>query len=400
MSAAVDIAIVGGGLVGASLAVALAGTSQSLALIEAAVPPAGQAAWDERCIALADSSKRIFETHGVWELLDREAAPIRETHISEQGRFGTARFAAAEAGLQALGYNVPLRALGAALAERLRAAPQLRLLQPARLQAIECGADAVQLQLQCGETPMRLAARLVVAADGADSAVRRLLGIGVQRRDYAQKAIVSAVRLARPHRGVAYERFTPAGPLALIPKPGEAASLVWSVPQAQAEELLALDDRDYLAAAQQAFGGRLGVFRELGRRWSYPLQQVLSEQITAARVVLVGNAAQNLHPVAAQGFNLGLRDAATLGAMLHGIADPGDPAVLAAYQQRRGPDRARAGGLTDLMVRTFSNRVPGLAQGRHWGLVAVDLVPGLRESMLRQHLGHFGLPAAVHGGEG
>ncbi|MBL6749901.1 MAG: 2-octaprenyl-6-methoxyphenyl hydroxylase [Nevskia sp.] len=393
----VDIAIVGGGLAGASLAVALAEAPLRLALIESAAPPAGQPAWDERCIALNDASRRIFEACGVWQALRGAAAPILATHISEQGRFGTARFAAADAGLEALGYNVPLRAIGAALLARLRAMPRLRLLQPARVEALDCAGDTVRLSVRTAGTVQVLAARLVAAADGADSSVRRLLGIGAERRDYGQQAIVSAVRLARPHRGVAYERFTPQGPVALIPKPGDTASLVWSVPQEQAARLLALDDAGYLAAVQQAFGGRLGNFLALGRRWAFPLARVMSERLVAPRVVLVGNAAQSLHPVAAQGFNLGLRDVAALAAQVSGAADPGDSGLLSAYESSRLHDRGRAGGLTDLMVRAFSNRVPGLAQGRHWGLVAVDLLSPLRESVLRQHLGHFGLPGGVAG---
>jgi 2-octaprenyl-6-methoxyphenol hydroxylase len=392
---AADLVIVGGGLVGASLAVALAEAPLSAVLVEAAAPPAGAPAWDERCIALNDASRRLFEAWGVWPAMQAAAAPILATHISEQGRFGTARFGAADAGLQALGYNVPLRAIGAALAERMRGLPRLQTLLPGRLSALDCAATAARLRVQCGDAELTLEARLVAAADGADSSVRRLLGIGAERHDYGQQAIVSAVRLARPHRGVAYERFTAQGPIALIPKPDDAASLVWSVPRERAAELLALADADYLAAALEAFGGRLGRFQALGRRWAFPLAKVMSDRLTAPRTVFVGNAAQSLHPVAAQGFNLGLRDVAALAGLIAGVADPGAEALLAAYEQTRRHDRGRAAGLTDLMVRAFSNRVPGLTQARHWGLVAVDLVGPLRESVLRQHLGHFGIPVSA-----
>jgi len=389
-----DIAIIGGGLVGASLAVALADSPLRVILIEAAAPPASSPSWDERCIALNDASQRIFSGYGVWQAMQADAAPIVATHISERGRFGTARFAASEAGLPALGYNVPLRTLGAALSARMRQLPNLSLLQPARLCALTAAADAVELSVESGGATRTISARLVAAADGARSAVRDLLGIAAERRDYAQHAIVSAVRLSRPHQGVAYERFTPDGPIAVIPKPDDAASLVWTLPDEQVEARLALSDAEYLALAQDCFGGRLGRFTELGRRWSHPLARVLSGSLTAPRTVFIGNAAQSLHPVAAQGFNLGLRDVAALAAGIADASDPGAATVLAAYAERREQDRGRVSDFTDLMVRAFSNRVPFLSQARHWGLVAVELAPPLRQAVLRQHLGHLGLPRA------
>ena len=387
-----DLAIIGGGLVGASLAAALADSPLRVILVEAAAPPASAPCWDERCIALNDASQRIFSSYGVWTALAAEAAPILATHISERGRFGTARFAAGEAGLPALGYNAPLRAIGAALSARMAQLSNLTVLQPAKLLALRNAAEAVELTVETAAGTQQLSTRLLVAADGARSAVRDLLGIAAEQRDYAQHAIVSAVRLSRPHLGVAYERFTPDGPIALIPKPEDAASLVWTTPEPQVRARLAWSDAEYLAQAQETFGGRLGRFTALGRRWSYPLARVMSAELTAPRTVFIGNAAQSLHPVAAQGFNLGLRDVAELAAQLRDAADPGAAAVLAAYAERRERDRSRVSGLTDMMVRTFSNRLPFLAQARHWGLVAVELAPPLRQAMLRQHLGHLGLP--------
>jgi len=390
-----DIAIVGGGLVGASLAAALAPTGRRVILIEAAPPPVGEPSWDERCIALNDASQRIFTQLGVWGMMRAQAEPIRATHISERGRFGTARFAAHDAGLEALGYNVPLRAIGTEL-WRMLADVNVELVCPGRVEQIHLAPDKVTLDVAVeGEGLRQISAKLVVAADGASSAVRRLLGIKAHTRDYAQHAIVSAVKLSRPHIGVAYERFLPSGPIALIPKPGGAASLVWSVPSDRVEALMKLSDEDYRKAAQDHFGGRAGRFTALGRRWTYPLARVMSRETTAPRVALIGNAAQSLHPVAAQGFNLGLRDVAGLAEALAEARDPGDPQVLAAYAACRARDRESASGITDLMVRVFSNRIPCLTQLRHWGLVAVDMMPGLRESVMRQHLGHTGLPRAA-----
>lgn len=386
-----DIAIVGGGLVGASLAVRLAGSRHRVVLIEAAAPPQSPPSWDERCIALNDASQRILDDFGVWPALQPDAAAILATHISEKGRFGSTRFDADEAGLAALGYNLPLRAIGAALSAAMAQAGNLELRQPARVVSLDEQGDAVRLGLDDGST---VRARLVAAADGAQSSIRTLLGIAAEHRDYRQHAIVSAVRLSRPHQGVAYERFTPDGPMALIPKPDDAASLVWTVPSDQADAMIGWSDDQYLAAAQAVFGGRLGRFTALGARRAWPLSRVVSEAVVAPRCVLIGNAAQSLHPVAAQGFNLGLRDVAHLAERIAAAADPGAPALLADYASRRRTDRERVTGFTDLLVRAFSNRAPGLSQARHWGLVAASLAPPIRETLLRQHLGHLGRPAS------
>lgn len=389
-----DLAIVGGGLVGASLAVSLAGSRLKVVLIEAAAPPSSPPSWDERCIALNDASQRILDRFGVWDALRPEAAPIRATHISEKGRFGSTRFDAGEAGLAALGYNVPLRAIGAVLSAAMAQAPNLQLRQPARVVSLDDDGGTVALGLDDGST---IRSRLVAAADGAQSSIRALLGIGAELRDYAQHAIVSAVRLSRPHQGMAYERFTSDGPMALIPKPDDAASLVWTVPSERAEEMLGWSDDHYLVAAHAVFGGRLGRFTALGARRAWPLARVVSDTVVAPRCVLIGNAAQSLHPVAAQGFNLGLRDVANLAESLAAADDPGAPPLLDAYAASRRVDRERVAGFTDLLVRAFSNRTPGLAQARHWGLVAASLAPPIREALLRQHLGHLGLPAAAAG---
>ncbi len=392
MTDRVDIAIVGGGMVGAALAVALAPLGLRIALIESQAPPASNPSWDERCIALNAASQRIVEGLGLWGDLSADAEPISSTHISERGRFGVARFSAAEADLPALGYNVPLRAIGAAFAASMAQVDGLQLLTPARLEHLQIGDDEAVLGLDLQGEARELRARLVVAADGARSTVRERLGIGADSRDYRQSAIVTAVRPKRAHNGVAYERFLPTGPIALLPKPddehGHACSLVWTLPSELAREKLALSDADFIAQAQDAFGERLGTFLALGRRNAHPLERVLSERLSAPRVLLVGNAAQSLHPVAAQGFNLGLRDVATLAEVLAGAGDPGAPALLADYEMRRQRDRARVSDFTDGLVRLFSNAVPGLRGLRHWGLLALDLAPPLRQAVLQQNLGY------------
>lgn len=382
-----DVAIVGGGLVGASLAAGLAASGRRVALIEAASPPASAPSWDERCIAINHASQRIFAALGVWDALAPEAAPILSTHISEQGRFGVARFSAAEAQLEALGYNVPLRAIGQTLWARMLALGHTQLHCPARLESLQVADDAVELRLAEGAC---LRARLVIAADGAGSRVRELLNVTHARRDYAQSAIVTAVRTRRPHRGCAYERFTPDGPIALLPKGQEPnrCSLVWTTPATEVDARMAWRDDVFIAHAEAAFGERLGEFVELGRRQAYPLARVMSDQLRAPRTLFIGNAAQSLHPVAAQGFNLGLRDvAAAIEMLVEAGDDCGDEALLRDYEARRAQDRQRVADFTDQIVRVFSNRVPGLRGLRHLGLLALDLAPPIKQAVMWQNLG-------------
>ena len=386
-----DVAIVGGGLVGASLAIALAPQGPRVALIEAAAPPRGEPCWDERTIALNVASRRIYAALGVWPAIEAEIAPIVATHISERGRFGVARFTARDAGEEALGWNVPVRALGAALWQQVQAGgADLRC--PARVTALETGDGAVTLTLDDGAT---LSARLVVAADGAQSAIRKLLHIGAEETDYEQTAIIGAVRPERPHRGVAYERFLPEGPIAVLPKPGDCCAVVWTTTTEKASEILAWSDAEFLEQLHEHFGHRLGNFLEAGRRNGYPLTRVLSDRLTAPRVIFAGNAAQTLHPIAAQGFNLGLRDIATVAELVANAPDPGAKALLREYESRREQERDTVSGFTDRLVRIFSNTVPGLADARHLGLLVLDLLPPVKQLVMRQNIGFAGNTPAL-----
>ena len=337
-----DVAIVGGGMVGASLAVALSGLGLRIALIEA-VPhdAAAQPSFDERTTALSNGSRRILDTIGVWPAVSAAATPIAKIHVSDQGRFGFARIDAAQQHLSALGYVVPNRALGAALWSRLMDSEGVRIYCPAQVLSVTPGVatpgvatagvatpggatsgvatpgdHSVQLSIDAAGVESTLSARLVVAADGAQSAVRTAFGVAAQSRDYASTAIITTVLPQRFHDYVAYERFTEQGPLALLPLSDGRCTLVLTLNHAEAESALAWTDAEFLAAVQRRFGFRLGRFLKVGRRVSYPLSLTRSVRTSAPRCAIVGNAAQGLHPVAGRGFNLGLRDAAGLAELI------------------------------------------------------------------------------------
>jgi 2-octaprenyl-6-methoxyphenol hydroxylase len=391
----VDVAIVGGGMVGASLAAALAGTGRRLLLVES-VPFGAQAqpSFDERTTALGNVSRRIFEGLGVWQSMAPEAAAIRSIHVSEAGHFGAARLSAAEHGIAAFGYVVPNRRIGAVLWERLAAMPDLRLCAPARVQDVAVSEERVRFTiLDESGAALQVAACLVVAADGAHSQIRAAAGIGAHVEDYDQVAVVANVAADRAHDGQAYERFTAAGPLAVLPRHDGSLAVIWASRPQRAAELLALDDHSYLAELQTLFGWRAGRFERVGRRGSYPLQLTRATATTATRTVLIGNAAQALHPVAGQGFNLGLRDAAMLAEVIaNGAGDAGAPALLRRFAQWRARDRSGVVRFTDGLVKLFGDSRPGVSLLRNLGLLMFDLAPPAKSALARVSAG-FGGPS-------
>lgn len=393
---AYDLAIVGGGLVGASLALALAPLGLRIALLEAVAPGAtGQhPSFDERTTALANGTVRAFRTLGVWDAMAREAAPIRRIHVSEQGRFGSARIDAAEQGLDALGYVVPNRAIGAALWRSLERAANVTLFAPARVTGSELGgvADARTLGFDVAGESRSLAARLVVAADGSRSVVRDQAGIGADHLEYEQTAITAVVVAQRFHDHVAYERFTESGPIALLPLTDGRCGLVWTARPTEVGRLLALDDAGFLAEFQRAFGFRLGRFLRVGARASYDLVLSRADRHTAPRLAVVGNAAQGLHPIAGQGFNLGLRDAMSLAEViadgrLEAKLDPGAPDLLQDYAAWRESDRRRIVAFTDGLVRLFAMPLGALRTLRSLGLLAFDVFPPAKSALARLSVG-------------
>jgi 2-octaprenyl-6-methoxyphenol hydroxylase len=407
-----DVIIAGGGMVGASLAHALAAGGLRLAVVEP-VPLAAdrQPSYDDRAIALAYGTRRILEGLGVWPSIAPHAEPIRRVHVSDRGHFGFAHLEAPDEDAEALGYVVTARDLGAALLGPLAGAgplgagvgPKADLYCPARVADFVVGADHVRVTLESAgcdtsvgapSTARSVTARLLVAADGGRSAIRERLGIVQRHHAYGHHAVVANVTPSLPHEGVAYERFTATGPLALLPMTGNRCGLVWTARDADLAAVLALDDRAFLAALQERFGFRLGRFAAVGRRSHYPLALSLAETQVLDRVAIIGNAAHTVHPIAGQGFNLGIRDVATLADVLidarRGGRDLGSLSVLEAYEAARRRDQRTVAIATDVLARLFTNPLGPLRVARNLGMTLLDLLPPAQHLLARVGMGLAG----------
>lgn len=399
-----DIVIVGGGLVGASLACALGNSELDVAVIEA-IPPGdpGQPSYDDRTIALAYSSRSIFEGIGVWDsIAQRSACPVEHIHISDRGHFGITRLHAKDMQLEALGYVAETRALGAALYEVMSGFNNISLICPAVVTDVVVHEGMATLALEHDGKNKTIRTRLAIAADGGDSPLRRAVGIEANTRVYDQRAVVANVTPGRDHGNVAYERFTSTGPLALLPMPDNRCSVVWSTPHSNVDNILGWDDETYLAELQKRFGDRLGKFTRAGRRVAYPLALTRVRQPVVERVALIGNAAHTVHPVAGQGFNLGLRDVATLAQVIvdaqRGGKDFGTLDVLRSYADWRKRDNQQVARFTDGLIRIFANENLPLTIARNLGLTLVNLFPGIKRSFIRRTSGLNGcLPRLARG---
>ncbi len=354
-----DILIVGGGLVGASLVRALQGRGLRIAVVEAVqFETRTEAGYDDRAIALAHGTQRIFSSLGLWNDLADDATPIHRIHVSDRC--------------------------------------------PATLADLNLGAEAATATLVMDDATRMLTARLVVAADGAGSAVRDRLGIPVIDRDYGQTAVIANITPQLPHRHVAFERFTDTGPMALLPMSAGRCALVWTVDSRETGEVMGFSDSEFLSRLQERFGYRLGRFERVGRRQAYPLRLIKAKESVRHRLALVGNAAHTLHPIAGQGFNLGVRDIAVLAEVLVdalvGGHDPGELAVLNRYDAWRHADHQRVTAFTDGLARLFTLPLPALGMARAAGMLALDLLPPAKRLLTRLTMGRSGrMPRLARG---
>lgn len=396
-----EVIIVGGGMVGLSLALMLAKAKIAVKLLEAIQYPNYEDAdlapyhssFDARNSALSRRSVQIYQELGLWDVLQQHATPILQVHITEQGSFGKARLLAEQEKVENFGQVIENAWLGRVLLTQVRQQPLIELIDGVQVTALTQDQDYAYIKALRGQQPLSLQAKLLIAADGRDSFCRQALGIGVDEHDYDQVAIVTTVQTSKPHQQVGFERFSPLGPLALLPLPGEyRRSVVWPVKKGTEQEWLGDDnDQHFLAALQQAYGDRAGKFQKTGKRFSYPLSQVLAEKQASGRVVLMGNAAHTIHPVAGQGFNLCMRDAyvlvRSLTEQLAKSSDIGEPRMLLAYEAARLTDQQRVIKFCDSVVRGFSNQNPILKLIRNTGLLAFDVVPGIKPLIANYAMG-------------
>ncbi|MCE1271594.1 MAG: 2-octaprenyl-6-methoxyphenyl hydroxylase [Acinetobacter sp.] len=397
-----QVIIVGGGMVGLSLALMLAKSNIAVKLLEAVKYPnyddenvaPYHSSFDARNTALSRRSVQIYQKLGLWDALQQHATPILQVHITEQGSFGKARLVAEQEKVESFGQVIENAWLGRVLLTQVRQQPLIELIDGVQVTSLTQDADQVQIEaMRNGEYIHSLKSKLVIAADGRDSFCRQAIGVGVDEHDYDQVAIVTTVQTSKPHQHVGFERFSALGPLALLPLPGEyRRSVVWPVKKGtEAEWLGEENDQHFLDALQETYGDRAGKFEKTGKRFSYPLAQVLAHKQAVGRVVLMGNAAHTIHPVAGQGFNLCLRDADVLVrflmAQLANSDDIGAPENLLAYEQSRLKDQQRVIKFCDSVVRGFSNQNPILKLLRNTGLIAFDVIPGVKPLVANYAMG-------------
>lgn len=404
--ATTDIAIVGGGMVGASLALLLAQAlpSSRISLIERqSVEPVSTEAlskpyhpsFDARSTALSESSVDIYRRAGVWSSLSAFTTAIETVHVSDRGHLMGDRLSAADYGVEAVGYVVDNSGLGQILSQQLHNCKTIDVIAPADVTAIAPLRQGHRLTLQSSvpDVAHTLTASLVIVADGADSALRRQLGIGIQEQQYGQSALIANVAFSQPHNGVAYERFTDTGPLALLPRglsrTANTSALVWTLPSDQVEAITALSDAEFLQCLQDRFGYRVGEFTRVGTRYSYPLRLLLAEEQVRRGLVVMGNAAHFLHPVAGQGFNLALRDCAMLAQCLGraGQSALGELSALQEYERQQACDQQLTVAFSDGLTRLFSSTALPAIGVRHSGLLGLEFIPLAKQWLAQQAMG-------------
>lgn len=396
-----DILIAGGGLAGNCLALALKDSGLRIAIIEASTreqlqnSPAG-----DRALALSAGTIKILQALGAWEGIADHACAIRDIHISDKGHFGKTRLSAKKQAVDALGYVISARDIEGYVAKLVEQAA-IEIICPARVVGLMSGLDAVNASLKQHEQSINFSARLVVGADGGQSTVRRLLEISQKVTEYGQTAIVTTVASSLPHNNVAYERFTESGPLAILPINDKECSVVWTRADEEAEDLMLTSEADFLSRLQQCFGYALGELTLSRPRRAFPLSLIRAESMISGRTVIIGNAAHQLHPVAGQGFNLGVRDVARLAEMLiqqHlNHADIGDAEFLKRYAASRVKDHEQTIGFTDNVVKIFSTDWLPVAAARSISLAVLDHIPAAKSVLAKHAMGLSGrLPRVGH----
>ncbi len=396
-----QVIIVGGGMVGLSLSLMLAKANIAVKLLEAVKYPnyddqnvaPYHSSFDARNTALSRRSVQIYQKLGLWDALQQHATPILQVHITEQGSFGKARLIAEQEKVESFGQVIENAWLGRVLLSQVRQQPLIELIDGVQVTVLTQDAEQVHIEAKRDDEVLKLESKLLIAADGRDSFCRQAIGVGVDVHDYDQVAIVTTVQTSKPHEQVGFERFSALGPLALLPLPGEyRRSVVWPVKKGTESEWLGDEnDQHFLNALQQTYGDRAGKFEKTGKRFSYPLSQVLAHKQAVGRVILMGNAAHTIHPVAGQGFNLCLRDADVLVRylvnQLTASDDIGNPDNLLAYEQARLSDQQRVIKFCDTVVRGFSNQNPLLKLIRNTGLIAFDVIPGVKPMVANYAMG-------------
>ncbi|SEL66929.1 2-octaprenyl-6-methoxyphenol hydroxylase [Colwellia chukchiensis] len=405
-----DVIISGGGLSGALMALSLANlvnpqnTSLNIAIIEAnPVLSESSGSFDERVLALSHGSAAYLAEVGAWQYLADYAEPINNIHISDRGHYGKARLYAKQHQVEALGYVAQMSGIGAAMLTALAAKQNISWFSPDTIADIQWQSEQVNIRLTSGQ---QLSAALLLACDGAQSVCRKFANIATSSRDYQQSALIANVVTEKHHGNIAYERFTDTGPIAMLPLPAVSSagqkqkvpqgaghcSLVWTLTPTQAEQMQQLNDHDFAQQLSQAFGYWLGNIKHVGQRVVYPLKLVQAHEQVFHRMALIGNASHTIHPIAGQGFNLGLRDVSAMTALIKQALvqqqDIGAFKHLMHYAQQRQQDQQQVITLTDSLVTLFSNQLPPLVVGRNIGLKVLNYLPVLKNALVKKTMGY------------
>ena len=399
---AYDVVIIGGGLVGASFACALgkafSDTKRSILVVESTDqhgPESMQSSFDARSTALSYGSSKIFDSMGLWQGIENAVTPILEIQVSDKGRFGSVKITSAEQHVDALGYVIENRDLGVCLNAAMNESSIVQILRSALIQQAATTEHGMLLQITAGGKTHAVETKLLVLADGGKSPVCKALGIFHREEQYEQQALIANIAVEIPHRNIAFERFTDSGPLAVLPLAEtdnqHRCSLVWTLRNDQVSEYLSLSDPEIKGRLQQTFGNRLGQILQFGKRYCYPLSLMVATEQIRPGLVLLGNVAHTLHPVAGQGLNLALRDTKSLvETLLHANGtgeDLGSIQVLQRYLHKQQADQNRAISFTDITTRIFSSNSAGKVLLRKFGLLGIDLIPALRREFANQAMG-------------